>query len=94
MCPVRCVIYVSGRRVWGLSNDSVASELENFVAFLRCFFACTLQDLSRFLYVCTGSSFTEKFFCSQSRNFLSDCQIDELIEGYSLALSCLASLFL
>ena len=78
----------------GLSNDSGASELENFVAFSWCFFACTLQDLSSFLYICMGSSFMEKFFCSQSRNLLSDRQIDKLIEGYSLALSCLASLFL
>ena len=47
----RCV---GGVRFW--TYQFIAKELENFVALLGWFFACPSQNLSCFLYICTGSS--------------------------------------
>jgi hypothetical protein len=49
-----------------------AMILEDFVALSRRFFARPFQNLSCFLYICTGSSLTKEFFRAQGRDFLCD----------------------
>jgi hypothetical protein len=63
---------VRDQEVEGSNPVAPTTSLENFVAFSRWLFARPFQNLSRFLYICTGSSLTKEFFRAQGRKFLCD----------------------
>jgi hypothetical protein len=66
-CPL-----VRDQELVGSNPFAPTTFLEDFVAFSRWLFARPFQNLSCFLYICTGSSLTKKFFRAQGRKFLCD----------------------
>jgi len=76
------------------SSPDHGSSLQNFVSISWRFMPYALQYLARLVCVGTASSLTKKVFRTQGTNLFCKRQIDELIEGYSLALGRFTSLLL